>query len=380
MFHVRFLCPRCGLHHSVEEYEKSRFCTKCGTYLSFQCKVEGRAGGLNSLFPYEPYPQQVQFMKDIAEVLGGGGVLIAEACNGFGKTISALSSILALGKDIVYATRTHEQARQVLQEVNAINRKGGASFSAVSLAGRRHLCMNKVCRSLPPVESSEACKLMRETGKCPFKSEVTSLPSSLPSILSIKELQSQGRILGICPYFLARKVAETSTVTVAPYQYIFNEAIRVKAKLTLSGKALIFDEAHNADKVGLDALSDTISERGLSNAHRELQLLEVSPEIIERLKGYLSDNVLEEARVKTGLKLREELKELLQVEDISSLADSLSGLADEVRKRKLEEGKVPASNLGGVASFLFLVASSPSDRYIAVYRRSAQGLRLIEYR
>jgi len=256
-----------------------------------------------SIFPYAPYPQQVEFMKDVSLVVGSGGVLIAEACNGFGKTVCALSSALEMGKSIFYATRTHEQARQVLQEVEVINGKSGRSFSAVSLAGRRHLCMDRVCRSLPPVESSEVCRLMRETGKCPYRSEVASLPGSLPKVLSIQKLQSQGRALRLCPYFLARKAAETSAVTVAPYQYVFNEAIRSKAKLTLTDKVLIFDEAHNADKIGLDALSDSISERGLSNAVKELELVEASPDLIDRLRGHLEENVSEEAVVKTGLEL-----------------------------------------------------------------------------
>jgi len=387
---VRFICSRCGRPHSIEEYEESKFCKKCGTYLSLRGREEGGARDLgvalnsleqeSSVFPYSPYPQQVDFMKDVSEVVGGGGVLIAEACNGFGKTVCALSSILELGKSIVYATRTHEQARQVLQEVEAINGKTGRSFSAVSLASRRHLCMDRVCRSLPPIESSEACRLMRETGKCPYRSEVASLPGSLPRVLSIQQLQSQGRALRLCPYFLARKAAEVSTVTVAPFQYVFNEAVRAKAKLTLDDKVLIFDEAHNADKIGLDALSDAISERGLSNAGKELELVEASPDFTDRLRGYLEENVSDEAVVKTGLELRAELEKLLDVEDLLSFTDSLSGLVDEVRMRKLEEGKVPASYLGGLAGFLSMVASSPGDRYIAVYRRSLQGFNLLEYR
>jgi Rad3-related DNA helicase len=64
------------------------------------------------LFPYDPYPQQLDFMKDAKDVLGTGGVLVAEACNGYGKTACAFASILPLGRRIVYATRTHEQVRQ----------------------------------------------------------------------------------------------------------------------------------------------------------------------------------------------------------------------------------------------------------------------------
>ncbi|MEM3041717.1 MAG: hypothetical protein QXG97_06825 [Nitrososphaerota archaeon] len=72
-------------------------------------------------FPYEPYPQQLEFMEDIGRSLNERGVLVAEACNGFGKTICALSSVLAFGRKTIYATRTHEQVRQVLREVAQIS-------------------------------------------------------------------------------------------------------------------------------------------------------------------------------------------------------------------------------------------------------------------
>jgi Rad3-related DNA helicase len=54
-------------------------------------KIEPEEG---RVFPYTPYPQQHEFMRDIQEVVGHGGVLVAEACNGFGKTVCALASIL----------------------------------------------------------------------------------------------------------------------------------------------------------------------------------------------------------------------------------------------------------------------------------------------
>ena len=41
------------------------------------------------LFPYKPYPEQLEFMKDIESTMLRGGVLVAEACNGFGKTACA---------------------------------------------------------------------------------------------------------------------------------------------------------------------------------------------------------------------------------------------------------------------------------------------------
>src|SRR5512139_4243802 len=85
--------------------------------------------GWRGLFPYNAYPQQVDFMNDVEQTLSSGGILIAEACNGFGKTVSTLSALFPIGKPITYATRTHEQVRQVLAEVEKINAHTDTPYS-----------------------------------------------------------------------------------------------------------------------------------------------------------------------------------------------------------------------------------------------------------
>jgi Rad3-related DNA helicase len=219
------------------------------------------------LFPYEPYPQQLDFMRDVKNGMCNQGILVAEACNGFGKTVSALASILQTGHRIIYATRTHEQVRQVLLEVERINQSSGSDFSAVNLASRQHLCLNDKCRQLSNIEALEVCRMLRKADECPYKTEIGQLPH-LPSVLSTMKLRMEGRNKEVCPYFLARKVAEKCVVTVAPYQYIFNEEIRSQVKLLLTDKILIFDEAHNADQIGQEVLSDTLSDRTLNNAKK----------------------------------------------------------------------------------------------------------------
>jgi len=331
-------------------------------------------------FPYSPYPQQLEFMRDAEQVLGNRGVLVTEACNGFGKTVCALAVALSLGRKIVYATRTHEQVRQVLHEVEKINNKARAEFSAVSLASRQNLCLNEVCRRLPPLESAEACNALRKAGRCRFRSVLDSdLPSSLPAVLSTKKLVRFGKTKHYCPYFLARRVSENCTVVVAPYQYIFNEAIRAKVKLEVSGRILIFDEAHNADKVGQEALSDFLSERGLANARRELQLIRIPSTVMDDLKNYLDEKVSIEPLVKGGLELRRDLEDLLG-EKISSFVETFEPVVDEIRLYKIRRGMVPICYLNGVLNFLSLVDSSQGETYVAIYRRSPTGLNLVEYR
>jgi len=386
-------CPKCGRPHSFEELKESRFCLSCGKFLRRPDNKSPSSEGANSpakassgaetssakLFPYSPYPQQLEFMHDIETVLGGGGVLVAEACNGFGKTICALSSILPSGRKIVYATRTHEQVRQVLREVETVNKKAETDFSAVALASRQNLCLNDACRRLPPFEAVEACRVLRNTRRCPYKARFGYSPSSLPLVLSARRLVRYGRSKMVCPYFLSRKAAENSTVVVAPYQYIFKEAIRNVVNLVISGKVLVFDEAHNADKIGQEVLSDTLSHRTLGNIEKELQLLGLPSTFIDKLIDYLDRNVTGEPTGKPGSALYQDLKNLLG-EDLSFFIESFMPMVDEIRDNRISRGEVPVCYLNGLLNFLSLVESSDKESYIAIYRRSSTGLNLIEYR
>lgn len=200
-----FLCSRCGRSHTIEEYKDSRFCRNCSKFLSYRdgvkaSRVKRFVNAEWPLFPYAPYPPQLKFMRDVKNVVGKKGVLVVEACNGFGKTACALSSILPMGCKIVYATRTHEQVRQVLLEVERVNLNSGSRFSAVSLASRTRLCLNDKCKGMSPIEALEACRILREARECPYRVEIKTL-LHLPSVLSAMRLRREGESRGICPYF-----------------------------------------------------------------------------------------------------------------------------------------------------------------------------------
>ncbi|MCW4020914.1 MAG: hypothetical protein NWF14_06780, partial [Candidatus Bathyarchaeota archaeon] len=260
-----------------------------------------------------------------------------------------------------------------------INEKAGTGFSAVALASRQNLCLNEICRRLPSIEAVEACRVLRQTRRCPYKARFDYSPSSLPSVLSTRRLLQYGKAKGVCPYFLSRKASEDCTVVVAPYQYIFNEAVRAIVRLEIGGKILIFDEAHNADKIGQEVLSDTLSERGLANAKKELDLVGVPSVPIDGLEDYLRRKVSKEPVLKPSFELLRDLRRLLG-EDLSFFVESFMPMVDEVREHKISRGEVPVCYLNGLLNFLSLVDSSNRESYVAVYRRSASGLNLIEYR
>jgi len=341
--------------------------------------MQSKRQGWRALFPYDPYPQQVDFMNDVERIVGTGGVLMAEACNGFGKTSSTLSSILALGRSIIYATRTHEQVRQVLTEVIAINEKSGESFTAVNLAGRQHLCLNPDCQDLPHRELLEVCRALKEGEGCDYKSDISELPSGLPPVLLPRKLISVGQQNSLCPYYLARRAARQSKVVVVPYPYVFDSVVRVSVGLTLPGRVLVLDEGHNLDKVGQESLSDTLSERSLEIAAEELRSIGMAETPMQCLADHLRGHTSDESLLQSGEELEKELEQAVE-SNISTFVKRYSEAVKAIRMLKMRQDKTPVCYLNGVLSFLSLVASSTKNRYIAIYQRTSYGAAALEYR
>ena len=372
-------CPGCGREHTVEEYEDDRFCRACGSLLKVGRGSGRGSDGWRRLFPYEPYPPQVDFIRDIRETAGRGGVLVAEACNGFGKTVSVLSCLLSMGKRIIYGTRTHEQVRQVLLELEKINDKSGESYTAVNLASREHLCVNPECRDLPRNEAQELCNILRKNEECPYVSDLDKPPRGLPSILSRDILVKEGRRRRICPYYLARRMMKESRVVVAPYPYIFNPMIRRTTGLDLEGRVLVLDEGHNVDRVGQEILSDTITERGLSAAAEEMRLIGESPWFIERLGEHLLKSDQGKPRLVSAETLQRDLELALGM-DVDAFIEGHAVFVDAVRAKKMQGGNPPVSYLNGLLGFFELLQTSVKDKYVGVYTQSYYGAPVIEYR
>jgi Rad3-related DNA helicase len=372
-------CPRCGREHTVEEYEEDRFCRACGSHLRVGRGTGGGGDEWRRLFPYEPYPPQVEFIMDIQETAGRGGVLVAEACNGFGKTVSVLSCLLSMGKRVIYGTRTHEQVRQVLLELGKINEKSGESYTAVNLASRDHLCLNPECRDLPRNEAQEKCNALRKNDECPYVRDLERPPRSLPCILSREELVKEGRRRDICPYYLARRMINESRVVVAPYPYIFNPMIRRTIGLDLEGRVMVLDEGHNVDQVGQEILSDTMTERGLSAAAEELKLIGKSPRLIERLGEHLLKSDQGKPRLVPAETLQLELERALGM-DIDVFIEGHAAYVEDIRAKKTQSGNPPVSYLNGLLGFFDLLQTSVKEKYIGVYTRSYYGAPVIEYR
>ena len=376
-----YRCPSCGREYSVDEYVEDRFCLDCDTLLRRgQGKIEKKKGtGWRSLFPYAPYPQQMDFMEDVESVAEKRGTLMAEACNGFGKTASSLAALLPLGRPIIYATRTHEQVRQVLEEVSTINEAAGERFTAVNLASRSHLCINPECSDLPRSDAMEQCRNLRESGECPWEHDIETPPRGIPPVMTQKVLISTGRRKGLCPYYLARKAASGCRIVVVPYPYVFDGKVRSGVGLEIPGKILVLDEGHNLDKVGQETMSDSLSEFVLDMAGEELKSVKAPTTHVLRLARLLRQKTGDRPTLQPADALLKEL-EVAIGGDLESIIEGYYETVQKIRANKLKLGDPPSSYLNGVLTFLSLVQGSDKSKYVALYHRNRRGDDVLEYR
>lgn len=75
----------------------------------------------NTFFPYEPYPEQLEIVRNIQEAIKNREHSLIESPTGTGKTLCLLIGVFSglmteekAKKKIFYLTRTHSQITQVM--------------------------------------------------------------------------------------------------------------------------------------------------------------------------------------------------------------------------------------------------------------------------
>lgn len=250
-------------------------------------------------FPYKPYPEQVQFMSNLELLAQKGGIGLFDAPTGFGKTAATLSALLGyVDRPIIYLTRTHNQMQQVARELREVNQHG-FDFKGVVRGSRRFLCLIPEVRAcatnaemiescLSRLQSSEGVTLLDfvESGSasvtgsdlslrvradmtCSFQGHTIEvpieIPKGIPSVADVETLVRYGQEFNICPYFLARLLAQSRRVVVGSYKYLFIGDLSIKDAF------LVLDEAHNIDALCRDAYSLQLSQRSVEHAIVETQ-------------------------------------------------------------------------------------------------------------
>jgi ATP-dependent DNA helicase DinG len=104
----------------------------------------GPAGRLARVLPgYEERPAQQRLSEAVAGVLEGGGLLLAEAGTGTGKTLAYLLPAVEVGRRVVVSTGTKNLQEQLVQkDIPILARALGRELSVAVMKGRgNYLCL-----------------------------------------------------------------------------------------------------------------------------------------------------------------------------------------------------------------------------------------------
>lgn len=320
-------------------------------------------------FPYETArPGQIDLMREWHKVLSEGGVLLANAPTGIGKTAAALSvalkHVVSGGGVVFFLTPRHTQHDLVVETVEKI----GKGVRVVDLIGKKWMCGLPGASSMSNTDFSNLCKHLRDNGDCEFYNNFKSKSfrvNSLKVDSVIRECVSNR----VCPYYYSVSLLSEAHLVVCDYYHMLNDRTRSKL-LELVGKGLgecviIFDEAHNLPDRAKELLSSTVTSNSLSSAIKECErfggeVVEGVRSVLEFVKGRGSVLSGEEGLIDRSKLLNHLLNNGFLLTD---LVKSLRDVGEEVIKSGEKR-----SFCNGLSEFL-MVWSSDSDGLVRIVRK-----------
>ncbi|MDE1821788.1 MAG: ATP-dependent DNA helicase [Euryarchaeota archaeon] len=394
----------------------------------------------SSYFPYRLRPSQTAIVEAVHRHTEKGGVLLLDAPTGSGKTVSALAPLLAHGRraghKVLYLVRTHSQGAHVLSEVQAIARRMGSPILAVSLEGRQGRCLlledltemetataeefGKLCSDRKRATEKRMGAQASPGGDAPAASSTTPLPSGTLELTDLEGCPYYGRLLSsdlptlqehvakevpnsprfaewakqenLCPYELAKRLARSASLVVAPYIFYFHPRIR-RSLLDWMGVAsdqvdLVVDEAHNLPEFLREVASLTLGEETISRARAELQELGDFPllsasslprtarGLVEAVHAAHREVVDEFTAEEDGLLPPGVMEERLLIElggtsrDLNPMLMELAEWGERLREERRKVRRLPRSYVGNVAETMLTWARAEPPEYVKVARKS----------
>jgi len=367
-------------------------------------------GGTCVNFPFSPYEIQVDYMRKVLECLEGGHNGLLESPTGTGKTLSLLCSTLAwlekakaatqlarlmpdpggaasgdvgggnwsppVRHKIIYSSRTHSQLSQAVAELGRTTYR----YMRVSILGSRdQLCVNPaVMEAQSSREKLHMCQARVKSKTCTFHQNVEKSKERQElrdnEIMDIEDLHRLGKKHNFCPYYMSRELYQSADVIFLPYNYLLDHKIRSSLDIDFNGSVIIFDEAHNVQKMCEETASVTISGQDIALAIKDIE------ETVEEMKnpnvGFDEADVAPKDLHESELLIIKDL--LLEVEkQISSILD---GKTNRTEPGSFICGMFQEFRNPGIVKVLELLVEYTSSSNTAAFNTKGRGVtRLIEF-
>jgi ATP-dependent DNA helicase DinG len=258
----------------------------------------GPGGALAARHPrYEDRPQQRELSRLIGELYNEGGVGVAEAGTGTGKSVAYLLPAIRWAvrnkeRTVVSTNTINLQEQLVEKDLPMLRRALGETFRFTLVKGRRNylsirraLLAKDAAASLFDAEKqAELAGIVDWMGATQdgSLSDLSFRPS--PEVWDEVSSESDVCLRAKCPHFedcfyqRARREASSADVLVANHHLLFSDLAVRRAQGNWTAPAvlphytrLVLDEAHNLEEAATSHLGASVSRRGLFRALRRLE-------------------------------------------------------------------------------------------------------------
>lgn len=176
------------------------------------------------------------------------------------KESTSLPGIANLTWDIptiIYASRTHSQLTQAMQE---LKRTSYSHVRSTIIGSRDQLCIHPdVVQQVGNSNKTCMCQAMVKSRNCYLQNRVEKMVVEKPiqdlNIADIEDLVKLGQKHKFCPFYMARELRKTADIIFLPYNYLLDPKARRANQLDLKNSVVILDEAHNVERVCEDSAS-----------------------------------------------------------------------------------------------------------------------------
>ncbi|KAL4483299.1 hypothetical protein ABPG72_007941 [Tetrahymena utriculariae] len=156
---------------------------------------------------------------------------------------------------IIYASRTHSQIKQFVQEILKTKFK---DMRVITLGSRQNLCLKfdeQSKQSLPQID--DYCqkaiginKSDKSIPRCEYFTNLKLLQNDIEYLLlqkihTLDQMRSESLNSQVCPYYLSKRSVIDAEVICVPYVTLLDENMRISSNIDIANSIILFDESHN---------------------------------------------------------------------------------------------------------------------------------------
>ncbi len=365
-------------------------------------------GSLADALPaFEPRSSQREMATATADIFEDGGVLLAEAGTGTGKTLAYLVPAILSRQRVLVSTGTKNLQDQIYEkDLPELRSALNVAFTATYMKGRgNYLCLHRfdaMRQSDEPLTTVDRAYLetlgqwasQTETGD---RSEVEDLPDTLPLWKEISATSEN--CIGVdCPLYdecfvtrMRRRALESDIVIVNHHLLCADASVRQSAygEVIPSCGYVVIDEAHQLEDVATQYFGVTVSNYRLDELARDVHRVVGADQTLDVQSAddahRIADRITEDARVffgallslSTGERTRVLAETMAPVHDAAgSLKASLSELASALERvdQASEDIAALAQRATELRAQLDLLVAAGDPAFVYFLERRGKGV------